>query len=552
MRQDYCIGVDFGTDSVRALIVDAHNGTELATSVFEYPRWREGRFCEAAYNKFRQHPLDHIEGLEKTIKSCLAQIGQDAAQYVRAITVGTTGSTPIAVDKSGTPLSLLPEFADEPDAMFVLWKDHTAVAEAEEINNHAKNFEIDYLQYVGGLYSSEWFWAKLLHILRHNERVRSACYSWVEHSDWIPFILTGGNDAKAVRRNICAAGHKGLYAEAFGGFPPNNFFATLDPLLDGFVDRMRSQAETADRPAGTLCAEWAINLGLSEEVVIGMGALDAHMGAVGGQIEAYQMSKVIGTSTCDMLVVPKEDMVGKLVKGISGQVDGSILPGMIGLEAGQSAFGDVYSWLKRFLMWPLDLATSAEQQYSEEIDAKLLTELNIQAAQLPIDIVGPFALDWFNGRRTPDVNPNVKGLLAGLTLGTTPAEVFKALVEATCFGSRAILERIEQEGIFVKGVDAIGGIAKKSSFVMQMMADILNRPIRIGATEQTSALGAAMFAAVVGGLYENVQEASLKMGKGFSETIYPRAENVIVFEKRYAQYLRYGALQDIKRQETNA
>lgn len=552
MRQDYCIGVDFGTDSVRALIVDAHNGAELATSVFEYPRWREGRFCDPAHNKFRQHPLDHIEGLEKTIKNCLEQLGEDAAQYVRAITVGTTGSTPVAVDERGIPLSLRPEFVEDPDAMFILWKDHTAIAEAEAINRHAKNFEIDYLQYVGGLYSSEWFWAKLLHVLRNNERLQQACYSWVEHSDWIPFLLTGGNDAQAVRRNICAAGHKGLYAAAFGGFPPNGFFATLDPLLDGFVDRMRGKAEAADCPAGTLCAEWATNLGLSEEVVIGMGALDAHMGAVGGQIEAYQMSKVIGTSTCDMLVVSKEDMADKLVKGISGQVDGSILPGMIGLEAGQSAFGDVYSWLKQFLMWPLELLTSSNQQYAEEIEAKLLADLNIQAAELPIGVDDPFALDWFNGRRTPDVNPNMKGLLGGLTLGTTPADVFKALVEATCFGSRAIMERIEQEGIVVKGVDAIGGIAKKSPFVMQMMADILNRPIRIGATEQTSALGAAMFAAVVGGLYNDVQEASAKMGKGFSETVYPRAEYVDVFEKRYAQYLRYGAMQEVKQKESMA
>lgn len=546
MKQDYCIGVDFGTDSVRALVVDARNGQELGSAVFEYPRWRDGLFCNPSLNQFRQHPFDYIEGLEKTIKSCIAQIGAKATENVRAISVATTGSTPIAVDERGIPLSMHSAFADDPDAMFILWKDHTAIQEAEEISRHASHFEIDYLQYVGGVYSSEWFWAKLLHILRKNISVKKACYSWVEHSDWIPFLLTGGNDVYSIRRNICAAGHKGLYSANFGGFPPNIFFATLDPILDGFVDRLRGKAETADRPAGRLSSEWAQRLGLSSQVIVGMGALDAHMGAVGGQIKPYYMSKVIGTSTCDMLVAPKEDMQDKLVNGISGQVEGSIIPGMIGLEAGQSAFGDVYSWFKRILLWPIQSKISSKPEVSvlyQELETQLLLELNTEAAKLPIRVDAPFALDWFNGRRTPDVDPMVKGLIGGLSLGTTAPDIFRALVEATCFGSRAIMCRIEQEGIQVKGINAIGGIANKSPFVIQMMADTLNRPIRIAAADQICALGAGMFAAVVCGLYKNVEEAAINMGKGFSETINPRNEYVDIFEKRYKEYIRYGALQ---------
>ncbi|HUP11436.1 MAG TPA: FGGY family carbohydrate kinase, partial [Niastella sp.] len=287
MKEQFVIGVDYGTDSVRSIIANAQNGQEIASAVYYYPRWKDGLYCNAALNQFRQHPLDYLEGLEHTIKECLRQAGPAAAAQTKAISIDTTGSTPVATDESGTPLALLPEFEKNPNAMFVLWKDHTATKEAAEINTHATKYDINFLQYVGGIYSSEWFWAKLLRILRADEQVRKACYSWVEHCDWIPFVLTGGNRVSEMKRGVCSAGHKALWAKEFGGLPPDSFFTELDPLLKGFTARLFKDTYTADKPAGKLSAEWANRLGLNTDVVIGVGAFDAHMGAVGGQIEAY-------------------------------------------------------------------------------------------------------------------------------------------------------------------------------------------------------------------------------------------------------------------------
>jgi L-ribulokinase len=328
-KDNFVLGVDYGTDSVRSLLVNAADGAEAATAVFEYPRWKDGLFCDPLTNRFRQHPLDYIEGLEKTITACLRQAGPAAARAVRAISIDTTGSTPVAVDRSGTPLSLLPAFEKNPNAMFILWKDHTAVDEAAAINDHAARTTPNYLKYVGGIYSSEWFWAKLLHILRTDQAVRAACWSWVEHCDWIPFLLTGGSDVAGMRRSTCAAGHKALWSKDFDGLPPDSFFTSLDQLLRGFTSRLYKETCTSDTPAGRLSPHWAERLGLPAATVVGVGAFDAHMGAVGGQIEPWHLSKVMGTSTCDMLVAPLENMDGRLVRGICGQVPGSIIPGMM-------------------------------------------------------------------------------------------------------------------------------------------------------------------------------------------------------------------------------
>jgi len=352
-NESFVIGVDYGTDSVRSVVVNAANGLEVASAVFYYPRWKNALYCQPVSNQFRQHPLDYVEGLEETIKRCVLQAGPSVAANVKAISVDTTGSTPVAVDQSGTPLAMLAGFEENPNAMFVLWKDHTAVKEAEEINSHASKFDINYLQYVGGIYSSEWFWAKLLHILRADEQVREKCYSFVEHCDWIPFLLTGGKQVQEMKRSVCAAGHKSLWAEEFQGLPPGSFFESLDPLLKDFPTRLFKDTYTSDQSAGNLSSEWAGRLGLNTDVIIGVGAFDAHMGAVGGQIEPYHLSKVMGTSTCDMLVAPLEEVEGKLVKGICGQVPGSIIPRMMGMEAGQSAFGDAYACFINVLARPL-------------------------------------------------------------------------------------------------------------------------------------------------------------------------------------------------------
>jgi len=549
MEKAYVIGVDYGTDSVRSLLVNAANGEEVASSVFYYPRWREGKFCQASQNQFRQHPQDYVDGLEYTIKECLKKAGPVIQAAVKGISVDTTGSTPVAVDKTGTPLALLPGFENNPNAMFVLWKDHTATKEAAEINAHAEKFATDYLQFVGGIYSSEWFWAKLLHVLRSDVAVRSAIYSWVEHCDWIPFLLTGGNDVHQLKRGVCSAGHKALWAEEFDGLPPDDFFSSLDPLLKGFTERLFSSTETSATAAGNLSKSWADKLGLSTDVVIGIGAFDCHMGAVGGQIEPYHLSKVMGTSTCDIMVVPQEDMDGKLVRGICGQVDGSVIPGMIGLEAGQSAFGDTYAWFKNVLAWPINhllksssvLSNEQKEKLKEELTEQIIPELTRQAAAIPLDEDNELAIDWLNGRRTPDANQLLKGAITGLSLGTEAPHLFKAWVEATCFGARAIVDRFNDEGVPVKGLIGLGGVARKSPYIMQVMANVMNMPIRIHRSEQTCALGAAMFAATAAGLYEKVEDAMTAMGQGFDMEYKPQPEAVKIYAKRFEKYKTIGS-----------
>jgi len=548
-KDQFVIGVDYGTDSVRSIIVNTANGQEIASSVFYYPRWKDGLYCNPNDNQFRQHPLDYVEGLESTILACLKQAGPAAAASVKAISIDTTGSTPVAVDETGTPLGLTPDFANNPNALFVLWKDHTSVKEAAEINAHAKNFPVNYLQFVGGVYSSEWFWAKLLHILRIDPAVRKACHSWVEHCDWIPFLLTGGRKVSDMRRGVCSAGHKALWASAFGGLPPDEFFSTLDPLLKGFTARLFTQTYTADQSAGRLSKQWATKLGLSEDVIIGVGAFDAHMGAVGGQIEPYHLSKVMGTSTCDMLVAPVSEVSGRLVKGICGQVPGSIIPGMMGLEAGQSAFGDAYAWFRNILSWPLQnilgqttlLSAETARALASETADRIIPELSRQAATLPLTPDSELAVDWFNGRRTPDASQLLKGAVTGLSLGTDAPRLFRAIVESTCYGAKAIVDRFNSEGVPVKGLIGLGGVAKKSPFIMQMMADIMNMPIRIHRSEQTCALGAAMFAATAAGIYNKVEDAMTAMGQGFDTSYDPNPAKVPVYAERFRKYQQLGA-----------
>lgn len=548
ISDNFVIGVDYGTDSVRSVIVNAQTGLEVAASVFYYPRWKEGKYCNAGQNQFRQHPLDYIEGLEQTIKKCLQQAGENVARRVKAISVDTTGSTPVAVDKSGTPLALLPEFKENPNAMFVLWKDHTAVKEAAEINEHAKKFKINYLQFVGGIYSSEWFWAKLLHILRADEKVRTAIHTWVEHCDWIPFLLTGGKDASQIKRGVCSAGHKSLWSEAFNGFPPDEFFASLDHRLRGFAQTLPKETCTAAEKAGFISSEWAERLGLPRDVVVGIGAFDAHMGAVGGQIEPYYLSKVMGTSTCDMLVAPANEVKDTLVNGICGQVNGSIIPGMIGMEAGQSAFGDAYAWFKNVLLWPVrNLLTESTildpdttLRVITDLEKKIIPQLDRRAAELSPEENGELAIDWLNGRRTPDANQMLKGAFIGLDLGSDTVKMYRALVEATCFGARKIVDRFIDQGIPVKGLIGMGGVAKKSPFIMQMLADVMNMPIRIHKSEQTCAIGAAMFAATAAGLYPKVEDAMAAMGQGFDAEYFPNPDLVPVYEKRYQRYSEAG------------
>ncbi len=544
----YVIGLDFGTDSVRAVVVNVATGEEEASEVAYYQRWAAGKYCDPARNQFRQHPLDYIEGLEAAVTGALAQLPAGTGEKVIGIGIDTTGSTPCAVDQDGVPLALSEEFAENPNAMFILWKDHTAVREAEEINRLAKEWELDFTKYEGGIYSSEWFWAKILHILREDEKVRKATYSWVEHCDWIPALLTGTQKPSLLKRSRCAAGHKAMWHPEWGGLPDEGFLTALDPLLKGLRERLFTKTFTADQPAGKLTQEWAERLGLNPGVVVAVGAFDAHMGAVGGQITGETLVKIMGTSTCDIMVAAPEVIGDKLIPGICGQVDGSVIPGLIGLEAGQSAFGDVYAWLKGILSWPLEVILpmtglvpqTTVDELKTKIEDLILPKLTEEAEKLDPKETGLIALDWLNGRRTPDADQTLKGAIIGLTLGTTATKIFRALVEATVFGAKAIVDRFRREGVEINQVVAMGGIAKKNDFVMQITADVLEMPIKVAKSEQTCALGAAMFGAVAAGLYPSVAEAQEKMGSGFSKTFYPREKFAEVYRELYEKYLKLG------------
>jgi L-ribulokinase len=550
MAKKYVIGIDYGTDSVRSVVVDTTNGKIVGTSVFEYPRWKKGLFCDSSINQFRQHPLDYIEGLEQSVKGALSGLSPDVINNVAGITVDTTGSTPVAVDKEGTPLSLKSEFENNPDAMFVLWKDHTAVKEATEINTLARKWGgVDFTKFEGGIYSSEWFWAKILHVLRHSDLVRENAWSWVEHCDWIPGLLTGNTDPLQLKRSRCAAGHKAMWHEEFNGLPDDKFLIKLDPLLSGLRERLYNNTYTCDTEVGNLSSEWAKRLGLGTEVKVGVGTFDAHTGAVGGEIRPYQLVKVMGTSTCDMIVAPMSEVGDKLVAGICGQVDGSIIPGMLGLEAGQSAFGDIYAWFGQLLMWPVNniisdmtwLDEKSRKKIKEETADKIIAELSRQAELLPFEETSIIALDWMNGRRTPDANQALKGALTGLSLGSDAPRIFKALVEATAFGSKMINERFISEGIRIDGVIAIGGVAKKNPFVMQIVADVLNMPIKVAVSDQTCALGSAMAASVVAGVYNDIPSAQKAMGGGFEKEYLPDRARAEKYETLFKKYKDLGS-----------
>lgn len=549
MSGKYVIGLDYGTDSVRALVVDTGNGETVGTSVFEYPRWKKGMYCDPAENRFRQHPMDYIEGLENSVKGALKDLSRDIIDNIEGITVDTTGSTPVAVDREGVPLSMKPEFADDPDAMFVLWKDHTAVKEAAEINELSKSWRTDYTKYEGGVYSSEWFWAKILHVMRSNTRVRDNAFSWVEHCDWIPAILTGETDPLTIKRSRCAAGHKAMWHEDFNGLPDELFLVGLDPVLATLRDRLYRDTYTCDTCVGTLSEEWAGKLGLSKGVKVGAGAFDAHLGAIGGEIRPYQLVKVMGTSTCDMLVSPMEGVGDKLVAGICGQVDGSIIPGMLGLEAGQSAFGDVYAWFGKLLLWPLNeivgrmtwLDEITKERIIQETTGNIISELSRQAESLPDDETAIIALDWLNGRRTPYADQELKGAITGLSLGSDAPRIFKALVEATAFGSRMINERFVEEGIRIHTVIAIGGVAKKNPYVMQIVADVLNMPIKVASHDQTCALGSAMAASVMAGIHGDFESAQKAMGGGFEKIYEPDPSRAEKYNLLFSRYKKLGS-----------
>ena len=534
--EKYVIGIDYGTDSARAVIVNAANGDEIASSVMHYPRWKEGLFCDPVKNQYRQHPLDYVEVMEFIITDAIAKSPAGTAGKIVGISFDTTGSTPVLIDKDGTPLALTPGFELNPNAMFILWKDHTAVKEAAEINKLAKEWTVDYTKYEGGIYSSEWVWSKVLHVLRKDESVRKTAYGWLEHCDWMTAILTGKTSPAELVRSRCAAGHKAMWHPDWDGLPPEEFLTALDPLLAGMRNHLFEKTYTSDKAVGTLTTDWAERLGLSTEVVVGVSAFDCHMGAVGGGAAPNELARSIGTSTCDIIYTDPRDVGDKVIPGICGQVDGSVVPGYIGLEAGQSGFGDIYAWFKNICGWAIEKLLPTHENVLDMI----IPELSEAASRIPVGETALLAVDWMNGRRTPDASQEVTGAITGITLGASAPHLFRALVEATAYGSRAIVERFRREGVEIKGCIGLGGIARKSPFVMQTLADVMNMRIRVAATDQTCAFGAAMFAAVAAGVHKTVEEAQQAMGKGFEHEYVPNPDNAKKYDEYYQRYLKLG------------
>ena len=546
MDRTYVIGVDYGTDSVRALLVDARTGEEVAAAVSEYARWNRGLYCDAARSQFRQHPLDYLEGLEQVLREVVAQCPDPGA--VRAIAVDTTGSTPCLVDEQGTPLALKPGFEENPAAMFVLWKDHTAGPEAERINARIAAENAPYTRYTGRYYSSEWFWAKALYLLAEEPSLRRVAWAPVELCDWIPAVLTGCRSVGALRQSRCSAGHKAMWARQWGGFPPASFFMPLDSTLARFAERLNPATYTCDRPAGTLCAEWAAKIGLPTSVVIGVGNTDAHAGAVGAGIRYKTLVQNIGTSTCNMVVMPPERVGERIVEGICGQVEGSILPSMIGFEAGMSAFGDIYAWFRKLLCWPLREILSESKTIDEatrerlirEVSGQILPRLTAEAEKLDVATLPLTAVDWLNGRRNPHTDYALRGGVMGLSLSTSAPEIFFALAEATAFGCKAIVDHFLAAGVEIGEVVAIGGISQKSPFVMQLLADATGMEIRVPDCGQACALGSAMYAATVAGIYPAVERAQQAMARPLLRVYRPDAVRGGILERRYERYKALG------------
>ncbi len=529
----YAIGLDYGTNSVRCLIVDVQTGEEVAAAVYEYQTGNAGIILDPAdHNLARQNPANYLEGIEVTVRQAMAKAAKSSNAFepdkVIGIGVDTTGSTPLPVTKNGTPLSTLPEFADNPNAHAWLWKDHTGHAEAAEITALAQKNHPEYLAKCGGTYSSEWFFSKILHCLRSDPKVFDAAYTWVECADFIPAVLTGTQAPAAMKRCRCAAGHKAMFSCSWGGLPAKDFLAKLDPKLGQLRDRLYDKTYTIDVEAGKLTPEWAAKLGLTPGISVAVGAFDAHLGAVGSGVAQGKLAKIIGTSTCDISVWPDTADLAD-IPGVCGIVDGSVLPGYFGLEAGQSAVGDIFNWFVNCI------APGGKTNGSHDA----LTE---KAAQLNPGRSGLLALDWNNGNRTILVDQRLTGLLLGQTLHTRPEEIYRALIEATAFGALTIINRFEEYGVKINEVINCGGIAEKNPLLMQIYADVLGREMKISRSAQTCALGSAIAGAVVAGSkaggYDNFADAQAAMS-GLKTTVFePIPENCLVYKRLYSLYMQ--------------
>lgn len=526
MTSKYTLGLDYGTNSVRALVVDAADGREVGAAVWNYEHGTAGVVLSRDPNLARQHPQDYVKGAAVAIKSALADARKNergfAAEQIVGLGVDTTGSTPLPVDAQGRPLALQKRFAKNPAALAWLWKDHTSVAEAAEITSLAQKIRPQYLAKCGGVYSSEWFWSKILHCLRTAPEVFNAAHSWMELADYIPAELTGTQVPGKFTAGICAAGHKGMFNENWGGYPDQEFLGRLHPKLATLRSRLAARVGAIDQSAGGLTAAWAKKTGLRPGIPVAVGALDAHLGAVGAGVATGTLVKIIGTSTCDIAIWPDTKKLAD-IPGLCGIVNGSVVPGFYGLEAGQSAVGDLFNWFVNYLK------PAGKNILSH-------SDLNQAAAKLKAGESGLLALDWNNGNRTILVDQKLTGLLIGQTLYTTPAEIYRALIEATAFGALTIINRFEEYGVKIAAVVNCGGIAEKSPLTMQIYADVTGRPMKLSRSAQTCALGAAMAGAVAAGAHKDIAAAQKAM-TGLKPKIYrPNPAAHKIYRELYALY----------------
>jgi len=529
----YVIGLDFGTNSCRSLLVDVSSGRELAEHVYEYPSGRDGVIIdESEPHLARQNPADYLSGIEETVRGAIRKAKSRAPEfdprYIIGIGVDTTGSSPMPVDEHNRPLCFQEQFRENPAAMVWLWKDHTSYREAEELTRLAAEIRPEFLSVIGGTYSSEWWWSKILHCRNTAEQVYDAAFSWIEICDWIPAVLTGNTDPLTIKRSVCAAGHKAMYNPAWNGLPDEQFLNRLSPGLGNLRKRLYDRAYTADRQAGTISPEWALKLGIPESAVVAVGAFDAHMGAVGAGIAPDTLVKIVGTSTCDIMVHPNSKRLQD-IPGVCGIVDGSVMEGYYGIEAGQSGVGDIFLWF---------VNTLVPERYGRN-QAEQFANLEKKAAEQKPGESGLLALDWNNGNRTILVDARLSGLMVGQTLRTEAHEIYRALLEATGFGALRIIDRMEEYGVRVEQVINCGGLAAKNSLLMQIYADIIGRPMKVSRSEQTPALGAAIFASVAAGVraggHASVQDAQNCM-VGTGKEFVPVEENHRTYKELYRLY----------------
>ncbi len=522
----YTIGIDFGTLSGRAVLVDIDNGDVLASSVHAYKNGAitdtlPGDDKKLPHDYALQDPQDYLDVLSETVPQVLKETGV-AKNDVIGLSIDFTACTVVPVDENNVPLSFHDRYKDNPHAWIKLWKHHAAQKYADELNALAHKEEASWIHRYGGKISSEWLFPKIMQVLREDYPLYQSVDNFLEATDWVTSQMTGN-----VIRNTCTLGYKAIYHHE-EGFPSKAFFKKLDPRMENVIDeKIKGTFKDVGEIAGTLLPGWAKKLGLSEDTVVAVGNVDAHVSPpAAGLSESGQMLMIMGTSTCDILLGESE----KQVPGMCGVVKNGSIPGFYAYESGQSAVGDIFAWF-------VDNYISDDvKEAAKKAGMDMHAYLEKEASGLAVGESGLLALDWFGGNRSILVDADVQGLMLGMHLNTKPHEIYRALIESTAFGKRVIIDNFKAHGVPVDALYVSGGLPNKNEMLLQIYADVLDTEIRIADSEHTSALGAALFASVAAGGHEDIATATSKMAKVKEKTIKPIAENVKIYEDIYREF----------------